>query len=384
MANVLLTPSIIAREALMVLRTNTVMASLVHRNHSQEFAQVGDTITVPRLPTFEAEEFNPSTGINIQNAEEAGIPVVMDKHLDVSFAVTSKELTLDIRDFSKQFLVPAMQAFAQRVDNYLLALARDIPFFAGAAGTTPASVETLLNVRKRLNDNAVPLAGRRTVIDTAAEAKLLGLEVFHAADKVGDDGTALREASLGRKLGADHYMDQNVNYWSTGITGTLTAPQINGTVAAGATVMNIDATALTGKLKHGQLFTVAGVVDAYGNSVTFTVTEDSADAATNAINGVKFYPAAPTGGFTDDAAITFIASHTMNVGFHQNAFAMVSRPLALPMGAAPSLVDVVSYDGFTLRVVRDYDSKFKKDVISLDMLCGFKTLQPELACRLLG
>mgnify|MGYP000572836972 CR=1 FL=1 len=47
MGNTLLTPSIIAREALMVLRNNAVMAKLVHRDYSNEFvAGVGDTITV--------------------------------------------------------------------------------------------------------------------------------------------------------------------------------------------------------------------------------------------------------------------------------------------------------------------------------------------------
>ena len=47
MANTFLTPDIIAREALMVLRNNAVMANLVHRDYSSEFvAGVGDTITI--------------------------------------------------------------------------------------------------------------------------------------------------------------------------------------------------------------------------------------------------------------------------------------------------------------------------------------------------
>ena len=51
MANTFLTPDIIAREALMVLRNNAVMANLVHRDYSDEFVNgVGDTITV-RKPT---------------------------------------------------------------------------------------------------------------------------------------------------------------------------------------------------------------------------------------------------------------------------------------------------------------------------------------------
>ena len=46
MANTFLTPSVVAREALMVLENNLVMANLVHRDYSDEFVQVGDTVTI--------------------------------------------------------------------------------------------------------------------------------------------------------------------------------------------------------------------------------------------------------------------------------------------------------------------------------------------------
>ena len=46
MPNTILTPQIIANEALMVLQSNLTMANLVHRDYSKEFVKVGDTITV--------------------------------------------------------------------------------------------------------------------------------------------------------------------------------------------------------------------------------------------------------------------------------------------------------------------------------------------------
>ena len=48
------------------------------------------------------------------------------------------------------------------------------------------------------------------MVGATAEADLLGNELFVSADKVGDEGTALREASLGRKFGMDVYTDQNI------------------------------------------------------------------------------------------------------------------------------------------------------------------------------
>jgi hypothetical protein len=55
MGNNLLTPSIIANEALLVLENNLVMAGLVHRDYSDEFVQVGDTITIRKPAKFIAK-----------------------------------------------------------------------------------------------------------------------------------------------------------------------------------------------------------------------------------------------------------------------------------------------------------------------------------------
>ena len=208
MPNTILTPDIIAREALMVLRNNAVMANLVHRDYSDEFAAVGDTITIRKPATFTANEFNGSS-ITVQDATETGVAVTIDKHLDVSFAVTSKEMALDIADFSKQFLVPAMQAFADKVDKYLIGLEASatnrVPHADGAIAP-----KDMIEARKHLTQNAAPLADRRFVVGATAEADLLNSELFVSADKVGDEGTALREASLGRKFGMDCYVDQNI------------------------------------------------------------------------------------------------------------------------------------------------------------------------------
>lgn len=374
MGNTILTPSIIAKEALMQLRNNSVMASLVHRDYSQEFvAGVGNTVTIRKPATFEAKEFNRSTGIQIQDATEGSESVVLDKLLDVSFEVTAEQLTMDIRDFSEQLLIPAMQGFANKIDQYLLSLYNEVPFNYGTAGTTPNEISDITGSRKVLNDNKVPFANRNLVIDTTAEDKLLQLAAFHEADKIGDDGTALREASLGRKFGFNVFMDQNVKNHTK---GTLTADagtiKVKGAVSAGATQIVIDGTNLTGTLVKGDVITI--------NGKPYGVTEN-ATAVANEI-AVKLYP--ETLEIANDTEVTVISSHTANLAFHKNAFALVSRPLALPRGLSTEQKAIVNFDGFGLRVIYDYNSQYKKDVISIDMLCGVKTLNPELACRLLG
>ena len=70
-----------------------------------------------------------------------------------------------------------------------------------------------------------------------------------------------------------------------------------------------------------------------------------------------------------------------NLAFHPKAFAFVCRPLAQPAGVESY---TTSYGGISLRVVKGYDMKFKKETLSMDVLYGFKTVYPELAVRCLG
>lgn len=291
MPNTILTPDIIAREALMVLRNNAVLSKLVHRDWSDEFvAGVGDTITIRKPAKFEAKEFNGS--ITVQDATESGVAVKMDKLLDVSFAVTSKEMTQKIEDFSEQLLVPAMQAFADKIDKYIIGLESQITNRVHMSGGE-AMQDVVVDARKYLTDAAAPLTDRHFVYGSQLEADLLKTDLFVSAERVGDEGTALREASLGRKFGMDFYVDQNIESVTTG--------------------------------------------------------EGTADEET----------------------------YTPALAFHKNAIALVTRPLELPLGASQSAI--VNYDGFGLRVVYGYDQSSKTDTISIDMLCGVKLIDKNLA-----
>jgi hypothetical protein len=376
MPNTLLTPSVIAREALATLYAQTVMLPLVHRDYSNEFAQVGDTVTVRKPAVFTANDF--TSTITVQDAAESSVAVQMNRHLDVSFAVTSKELSLSISDFSTQLMAPAMEAIAQRVDRLLLGLYVDTYDVVGTAGTTPDGVDDITAVGRELDLFRVPLAERNLVVDAFAKDKFLQIPAFFEADKVGDDGSALRNASLGRKFGLNVVLGQNVAAHSNGTVAHTGTFAVNGAVLAGATTMNVDGSStLTGTWAAGSVFTVAGVTGSF-------VVTNSPTAAANAMTGVSFFPAAPVGGFANDAVITRVANHTPNLAFHRTAFSFVSRPLALPMGVGAGQAAIVNYGGLGLRVVYGYDIATKKDTVSVDLLCGVKTLDAARAVRLLG
>lgn len=375
MGNTFLTPNIIAKEAMMQLRANTVMAGLVHRDYSKEFvAGVGDTVTIRKPATFEAKEFNRTTGIEIQDATEGSDSIKLDKLLDVSFEVTAEQLTMDIASFSEQLLQPAMQSFAQKIDLYLLDLYKDVEATSGTAGVVPSDIAAITDARQVLNENKVPLANRRLVIDPAAENGFLKIQTFHEADKIGDGGTALREASLGRKFGFDIYTDQNVRKHTIGTLAPASGKiKVKVAILKDATNIVLTGTTLTGTLVKGDVLTIG--------TGKYVVAED-AEVASGDI-AVNIYPALNVDVATN-TEVGITPAHTANLAFHKNAFALVTRPIALPKGIADGQKAIVNYDGFGLRVIYDYNSQYKKDVISIDMLCGVKTLNPELACRLLG
>ena len=45
---------------------------------------------------------------------------------------------------------------------------------------------------------------------------------------------------------------------------------------------------------------------------------------------------------------------------------------------------MTTYNGISLRVVRGYDIKYKREILSMDVLYAFKTIYPSLAVRYLG
>lgn len=213
MANIFLTPSVIAQAALATLYETTVMAQLVHRDYSDEFAaKIGDTVTVRKPAVFEAKEFDPETGIEIQNATETGVPVKLNHHADTSFQITSKDLTLSIDNFRQRLLDPALESISQKIDRDILAFRSDITqtIPGSKAGRKWFKPEALIDANTMLNKNSVPLLDRHAVIGPVTQGEWLDSDLLKNHNSSGDT-EALREAHLGRRLfGFDPYWTQNI------------------------------------------------------------------------------------------------------------------------------------------------------------------------------
>lgn len=358
----------IARETLPRLMDALVFPNLVYRDYSEAYSNLGDTIQVRRPVMLEAKEFDASSGVTAQNLTENSVPVKLDKIATVDIELTAIEGATNIYDLTEQFLEPAAAALAQKINSDGLELYKDIPYYAGTAGTTPDGLDDIVAMRRILNGNRAPSDMRFAVWDTEADSKLIQIPAVLNAEKSGST-RALREGSLGRIMGMEHYTSQAVKKHTGGTaSGTLLT---DGATSAGATVIHIDgASEAAATMKKGDLLTISGVQYVVTEDVTFASNEGD----------VKVYPAVPAN-IADGTAVSYVASHTANLAFHRNAFAFVCRPLVQPSGVESY---ITSYNGISLRVVRGYDMKYKKETLSMDVLYGFKTVYPELACRCLG
>lgn len=214
MANTLLTPDVIAQAALATLYETTVAAQLVHRDYSSEFvAKVGDTVTIRKPAVFEAQQFNPVAGITVQDAVEDSIAVTLNHHADVSFSVSTPDLTLAIEDFRTQLLDPAMEAIAQKIDRDLLALRASISNETGDGTGGTASWDdalSLVDAGVLLDLANVPLTERRVIVGPRTKGKWISKDELVRQSYSGSTA-ALRQAAFGGDLfGFSPYMSQNI------------------------------------------------------------------------------------------------------------------------------------------------------------------------------
>lgn len=226
MANTLLTNDVIAQAALATLYEKTVMLPLVYSDVSSEWQRsqkIGDTVNIRKPAVFTANKFDPVVrNITVQNATETSVPVTLNHIPDVSFQVTSEDLTLEVTDFAEQFLAPALEAISQYIDREILKLRDDITQEAGAGAivdpANPAYDESLLwhkpevliEAGRVLDLRNVPESQRTAVVGPTTKAKWLNSDLLKRVDQSGDTA-ALRRASIGNDLfGFAGYQTQNV------------------------------------------------------------------------------------------------------------------------------------------------------------------------------
>ena len=357
MNNTFLTPEVVAKEALMVLTGNLVMADLVPRDYSDEFVSVGDTVSIRKPAKFVAKNFVGHT--EPQDITEGSVSVKLDRFRDVTVAVTSKQMSLDIADFSAQVVEPAMQAIAQAIDQDILAVAAAKAGFMKEGTADATDLSDIAAMAKHLDISKAPVQNRSLVLHPEHKYRYALTENLSNVSYAGDNET-LRDALLGRVYTLDTYMDQNAPDSAAAKPGTAKAFAVTGN--KGETAVTVSG--LDGTIAAGDGFILDGYFYRFTQGGTGKLTIDQ-----------------QLMGDYDAAQVTIINAPN-SIAFHRNAIALVSRNLALPMGASNAAY--ASAGGLGVRVVYDYDSATKTDKISFDVIYGVKDLDENLICKLVG
>lgn len=391
MANTLLTPTAVTREALRILHQKLTFIGSINRSYddsyAKEGAKIGDTLKI-RLPN----QYTVTSGATLttQDTSESSVSlqIATQKHVGMNF--TTAELALSMDDFSKRVIEPAMAVLAASVEADALGSMRKDVY--QQANNTAAAI-TFANVlagRRKLNDALAPPSDRTALLSSNDSANLVDALKGLFQDE-GGIARQYREGYMGRTAGFDFAESTHLSTQTrgSGNGGYL----VNDTIASGDAVVTVDTG--TGTIKQGEIITFAGCNSVHpetkadsGVPQQFVVTADYAGGA----GDISFSPAMVSSGArqnvsalpADNAAITIVGTASTNYGqslvYHKDAFTFATADLVMPKGVDWGAREV--YDGISLRIVRDYDINNDKLPTRVDILYGYKTLRPQLACRL--
>lgn len=369
-------PIFYAQEALIHLEAALGLANRVHRGYENErdTKNVGETISIRRPSTFTAQDA-PSSA---QDLNTESVDITLSNWKEVKFGLTDKEQAFSEDRIIADHIRPAAYALAADLDERGALQYRNCPWYHDQAGGT-AAISDLTTTRKIAFNNKVPLKDPNMVhfmMSGDLEADLLANSVFHQANTDATGGATQLRGNVGTRFGMNFFANQNTqDHTSGGMTDKAGAAV--GIQAAGATSISIDGIDASGVIKAGDILVVTGMTQQFACTADVTA---STGAATVAIT-----PKLPSA-IADNTVITVIQSDKKeNLLFHRNAMALAMARLPdaanrLPGVIVQSVQDPIT--GLAIRARLFYEGQNSKLFVALDILYGWKTLDPNLMVRM--
>jgi len=400
MSNSILTIDMITRKALEILENNLVLTRNVNRQYDDSFAvegaKIGSTLRI-RLPDRALVTDGAALQVQDDNEQYTTLTVASQKHIGVNF--TSAELTMQLDDFAERVLKPRISQLASSIDADVANSYKAVYSSVGTPGTTPSTSLVLLQAQQKLNENAAVMSPRYATVNPAANAGLVeGMKgLFNPTDTI---SRQFKNGMMGMGvLGFEEInMSQSIKQHTTGSWGTTIT--VTSTVATeGQATLGISFTGSSKTWNVGDVFTIANVYavnpqtrESTGSLQQFTVTAAATGSSTatlsispaiytsaNALATVDSFPQA-------SAVVTMLGSassqYAQNLVYHKDAITFATADLLLPQG-----VDMASrqvHNGISMRVVRQYDINNDRLPCRIDVLYGFSTIRPAMACRIWG
>jgi hypothetical protein len=393
----------ITRKALEILENNLVITRNVNRQYDDSFAvsgaKIGSTLRI-RLPDRALVTDGAALQVQDDAEQSTTLTVSTQKHIGVNF--TTAELTLSLDDFAERVLKPRISQLASSIDADVANAYKAIFNTVGTPGVAPATALVLLQAQQKLNESAAGMAPRYATVNPAANAGLVnGLSgFFNPTDTISKQ---FKNGMMGTGvLGFDEInMSQSIKVHTTGSrAGTIL---VNGAVSTqGQSTISIDGlTGATDTVTVGDVFTIANVFavnpqtrESTGSLQQFVVTAAQTGVSnalanmaisppiytsTSALATVNSFPA-------DNAAVTFVGTastgYPQNMIYHKDAITFATADLVMPQGV--DMAARANHNGISMRVVRAYDINNDRMPCRIDVLYGFSTIRPQMACRLWG
>ena len=402
MSNSILTIDMITRKALEILENNLVLTRNVNRQYDDSFAvegaKIGSTLRI-RLPDRALVTDGAALQVQDDNEQFTTLTVANQKHIGVNF--TTAELTMQLDDFADRVLKPRISQLAASIDADVANAFQTIGNSVGTPGTTPATSLVLLQAQQKLNENAAVMSPRYATVNPAANAGLVeGMKgLFNPTDTVSKQ---FKNGMMGTGvLGFEEInMSQSIKQFTTGTRNAATGSTSAAVTTEGATTIAITGAGNGLTVRAGDVFTVNGCFavnpqtrESTGSLFQFValanvtlgasgegnITVAPIYSAGHALATVASLPAT-------SQAVVFVGAggtqYAQNLVYHKDAITFATADLLMPQG-----VDMASravHNGISLRVVRQYDINNDRMPCRIDVLYGYSTIRPQMACRLWG
>lgn len=362
----------------------------------------GSTINI-NVPAVFPTGTGASIATSVQGVNERTVPLTLDTQRHVAVELTSQEIhdTLSLQSWAKRILVPAVNNLVQETEADILTRSMaQTGNTVGTAGASAFDTDMILESGEILDSLAAPMDDDRKLLlypkaNRLAVSARKGL--FQSSEEISKQ---YKKGYIGTADGYDFLRNNLLPSHTNGsdVTGGLVA----GAVASGAATIAIDGLSGGATITKGSTFTIAGVFAVHPITKVkqeflhqFVVAEDATANGSGAVTlpigqaifdgtsvhqNIDVLPA-------DNAAVTFVGdadtTYRQGLAFCPSAARVAFAPLVKPDG-----VDMVGQestdDGYSIRVIRDYDVTEDKLVMRLDILYGFTVVRPEWQVKLIG
>lgn len=409
--NTLITPLWTLKRVGRLAINNLKFANNVDRSYNDEFVQggskVGATINL-RLP----QRFVTTKGQAFQQQAitDQIVPVTLTDQANVGIAFSSRQMTVDVDDYTTRYVEPAGVQLANTIDlDGLFRVYQEVYNSVGIPGTPPVDNLTYLNANVLLSNMAAP--PRRNVITSSqmqAAITNANFALFNPASSISDswrEGMYAADA-LGFK---SWFWDQNVaNHTVGSYAGT---PLVNGASQTGSSLVTDGWSSGASTLNKGDIFTIGAASGGAASTGVFSVNPQNYQSTrslqqflvtqtvsdTTGAMTITISPPIITSGNlqtvtsspVDNAVITVVgtagAVGTQGLAWVKEAVVMVMVDLDDVSDAGAMCERIQSKPiAFSLRFVKQYNAQTDQKMARIDTLYGWKTYRPEWVCRVQG